>query len=126
VVAKDITGSQSAATTHITQATCHPASNVPNGKSYNINLVETQTVTSEDVSSDIAPFFYSITPVLTVFYDGTGSSSASLPEAHLSCLKVVENSNLVQAETSDAVGIFRSMPQTLVASVVVLGMLALT
>jgi hypothetical protein len=61
--------------------------------------VETQTLTSEDVSSDIAPFFYSITPVLTVFYSPSGSASSSLPEAHLSCLKVVEDSNLMQSDS---------------------------
>ncbi|OCT52105.1 hypothetical protein CLCR_08805 [Cladophialophora carrionii] len=95
VVAK---GAQSAAANHISQTTCHPASSVPDGSNYNIALVETQTVTSEEVSSDIAPFFYSITPVLTVFYSPSGSTSNSPPEAHLSCLKVVEDSNLVQSD----------------------------
>ncbi|KAJ9609907.1 hypothetical protein H2200_006236 [Cladophialophora chaetospira] len=101
IIAKALTGSQSPSSSHISQTTCHPASNVNGGSDYNIALIETQTVTSEDVSSDIAPFFYSLTPILTVFYSASGSTS-SLPEAQLSCLKVVEDSNLVQPESSDA------------------------
>ncbi|KIW67672.1 hypothetical protein PV04_06904 [Phialophora macrospora] len=117
VVAKAITGPQSAAADRISQTTCHPASTVPDGSNYNIALVETQTVTSEEVSSDIAPFFYSITPVLTIFYSPSGSASSSLPEAHLSCLKVVEDSNLVQSD-SQANGAGSNMPGAAVAMAV--------
>ena len=97
-----ITGPQSPASTAIPQTKCHPASILPNGSNYNIALIESQTVTSEDVSSDLAPFFYSITPILSIFYDPSGSSSSSLPEAHLSCVKVVEDSHLVQVASSGA------------------------
>ena len=121
----DITGSQSGAGSHISQTTCHPASDVPSGTDYNIALVESQTVTSGDVSSDIAPFFYSLTPILTVLYDPSGSSSNSLPEAHLTCLKVVEDSTLVQPDVNGASGMLTSLPRTTMALILALSTLAL-
>lgn len=96
----------------ITQTTCHPSTG---GKDYKVALVETQTVTSEEVSSDPAPFFYSITPVLTVFYSPGDSASqgSALPEAHLSCLKVVEDSSLAQPNETNSAG-RRSLPNSMV------------
>ncbi|KIV78850.1 hypothetical protein PV11_06459 [Exophiala sideris] len=79
VVAKDLTNSQP-----IPQTSCHPS---VAGAGYDVALVETQTVRSEDVSSDPAPFFYSLTPVLSVFYSDTQTNSA---KAYLSCLKVID------------------------------------
>ncbi|KAK5222089.1 hypothetical protein LTR47_003067 [Exophiala xenobiotica] len=83
VVAHDLTG-PNAPVTPMTEGTCHPSIA---GKGYNVALIESQTVRSEDVSSDPAPFFYSITPVISVFYT---SGSGSEPEAYMSCLKVVD------------------------------------
>ncbi|OAP60613.1 hypothetical protein AYL99_05615 [Fonsecaea erecta] len=113
IVPKEITGPQSPVDAPIAQTTCHPSSSVSSGTKYNIALIETQTVTSEDVSSDIAPFFYSITPVLTVFYNPSAPSNAQgkvLPEAHLTCVKVVEDSTLVQQSNgAGMMGLPRSM-----------------
>ncbi|KAK5194382.1 hypothetical protein LTR96_006496 [Exophiala xenobiotica] len=89
VVAHDLTG-PNAPVTPMTEGTCHPSIA---GKGYNVALIESQTVRSEDVSSDPAPFFYSITPVISVFYTsgaGSGSESESEPKAYMSCLKVVD------------------------------------
>ncbi|KAK7903526.1 hypothetical protein LTR67_001546 [Exophiala xenobiotica] len=89
VVAHDLTG-PNAPVTPVTEGTCHPSIA---GKGYNVALIESQTVRSEDVSSDPAPFFYSITPVISVFYtsgSGSGSGSGSEPKAYMSCLKVVD------------------------------------
>ncbi|EXJ68066.1 uncharacterized protein A1O5_08681 [Cladophialophora psammophila CBS 110553] len=128
IVAKEITGPQSSVDAPISQTSCHPTSSVSSGTTYNIALVETQTVTSEEVSSDIAPFFYSITPVLTIFYDPAASSSNSqkavaLPEAHLSCVKVVENSNLVQQVGNGAGSV--GSPRAMMAMVLALSILSL-
>lgn len=87
----DLTG-PNAPVTPMTEGTCHPSIA---GKGYNVALIESQTVRSEDVSSDPAPFFYSITPVISVFYtsgarSGAGSGSGSEPKAYMSCLKVVD------------------------------------
>ena len=81
VVWLDLTG-PNAPVTPMTEGTCHPSIA---GKGYNVALIESQTVRSEDVSSDHAPFFYSITPVVSVFY-----KSGSDPKAYMSCLKVVD------------------------------------
>lgn len=74
------------------QGSCHPT---VAGKDYNVALIETQTVRSEDVSSDHAPFFYSITPVVSVFYasapSSSSSSTSSTTKAYMSCLKVVDD-----------------------------------
>lgn len=91
----EITGPNSTVADPVAQTNCHPSTGGPN---YDLALIETQTVSSEDVSADIAPFVYSITPILSVFYNPSSSagSSSDLPEAHLSCIKVVENSSLMQ------------------------------
>ncbi|OAP54065.1 hypothetical protein AYL99_11599 [Fonsecaea erecta] len=86
---------------------------VSSGTKYNIALIETPTNTSEGVSRDITPFSYSITPVLTVFYSASAPSNAqgkALPEAHPTCVTVVEGSTLVQ-QSNDAgmMGLPRSM-----------------
>jgi hypothetical protein len=81
----DLTG-PNAPVTPMTEGTCHPSIA---SKGYNVALIESQTVRSEDVSSDPAPFFYSITPVVSVFYT-SGSGSGSEPKAYMSCLKVVD------------------------------------
>ncbi|OQV08270.1 hypothetical protein CLAIMM_12575 [Cladophialophora immunda] len=126
IVPKEITGPQSPVDAPIAQTTCHPSSSVSSGTKYNIALIETQTVTSEDVSSDIAPFFYSITPVLTVFYNPAASSNAqsqALPEAHLTCVKVVEDSSLVQ-QVGNGAGVV-SLPRSMMALVLAMSILAL-
>ena len=79
VVAKDLAQPQP-----IPQTSCHPS---VAGAGYDVALIETQTVRSEDVSSDLAPFFYSLTPVLSLFYSDTQTNSA---KAYLSCLKVID------------------------------------
>jgi hypothetical protein len=90
----------------IKQTSCHPSTG---GAGYDIALVEMQKVTSEEVSSDNAPFFFSMTPVLTVFFNPSGAKqSRNLPEAHLSCLKVVQDSALGQSAQS---GALREIPQ---------------
>ncbi|KIW95394.1 uncharacterized protein Z519_03978 [Cladophialophora bantiana CBS 173.52] len=129
IVPKEITGPQSSVEAPVSQTSCHPTSSISSGTTYNIALVETQTVTSEEVSSDIAPFFYSITPVLTVFYEPVVSSSSNsqkavaLPEAHLSCVKVVENSNLAQ-QVGNGAGTVAS-PRSMMAMALALSILSL-
>ncbi|EHY55753.1 hypothetical protein HRR83_009191 [Exophiala dermatitidis] len=92
VVAKEITG-PNAPLTPIKQTACHPSTG---GAGYQVALIETQNVASEEVSSDNVPFFFSMTPVMTIFYKspGAGFKLESQPEAHLSCLKVVEDSTV--------------------------------
>ncbi|KAJ9639192.1 uncharacterized protein PV06_09928 [Exophiala oligosperma] len=97
VVAKDLTGPnaplsppQTTTTTTTAQGSeCHPTLG---GKNYNVALIESQTVSSEEVSSDHAPFFYSITPVVSVFYTTGSTSASSNAKAYMSCLKVVDDS----------------------------------
>ncbi|KAI1630119.1 hypothetical protein EDD37DRAFT_83160 [Exophiala viscosa] len=79
VVAKDLTSPQA-----ISQTSCHPS---VAGAGYDVALIETQTVRSEDVSSDLAPFLYSLTPVLSVFYS---DSQTATTKTYLSCLKVID------------------------------------
>ncbi|KIX95608.1 uncharacterized protein Z520_08728 [Fonsecaea multimorphosa CBS 102226] len=128
IVPKEITGPQSPVDAPIAQTTCHPSSNVSSGTKYNIALIETQTVTSEDVSSDLAPFFYSITPVLTVFYSPAAASSnaqdKTLPEAHLTCVKVVQDSNLTQQVGTNGAGMV-GLPRSMMALALALSILAL-
>ncbi|KAL6251376.1 hypothetical protein RBB50_001585 [Rhinocladiella similis] len=94
VVAKDLTGPNAplSPSPQTQQGSCHPT---VAGKDYNVALIETQTVRSEDVSSDHAPFFYSITPVVSVFYasapSSSSSSTSSTTKAYMSCLKVVDD-----------------------------------
>lgn len=96
----DITGAR-ATLDPIKQTSCHPSTG---GAGYEIALIETQKVTSEEVSSDNAPFFFSMTPVMTIFHAASGAEgqSRALPETHLSCLKVVEDSSLSQPATNVA------------------------
>ena len=96
----EITGPE-ATLNPIQQGACHPSTG---GDDYDIALIETQEVTSLSVSSDIAPFFYSLTPVLTVFYSpvGAAAQSSNLPQAHLSCVKVVQESAVQQVATNGA------------------------
>lgn len=88
----EITG-PNAPLTPIKQTACHPSTG---GAGYQVALIETQNVASEEVSSDNVPFFFSMTPVMTIFYKspGAGFKLESQPEAHLSCLKVVEDSTV--------------------------------
>lgn len=86
----------------IPQTACHPS---VAGAGYNVALVETQTVRSEDVSSDLAPFFYSLTPVLSVFYPSENQTGSA--HAYLSCLKVIDAAagaaaTQTQTQSSDA------------------------
>ncbi|OAG41705.1 hypothetical protein AYO21_04169 [Fonsecaea monophora] len=128
IVPKEITGPQSPVGAPIAQTTCHPSSSVSSGSKYNIALIETQTVTSEDVSSDIAPFFYSITPVLTVFYKpstSSGSQNLALPEVHLTCVKVVEDSTLSQqvGNAAPTTGLPRSLTALVFLALSILALL---
>jgi hypothetical protein len=66
---------------------------------YDVALIETQTVSTDEVSSDVAPFFYSVTPVLTVFYRGAATAETS-PQAFLSCLKIVDNDSTSSVTTT--------------------------
>ncbi|EXJ77486.1 hypothetical protein A1O3_09712 [Capronia epimyces CBS 606.96] len=98
--ASEITGPH-ATLSPIKQTSCHPSTG---GAGYDVALIETQRVTSEEVSSDNAPFFFSLTPVLTVFYNPSGADSktSGLPEASLSCLKVVEDSSSPSQSATNA------------------------
>lgn len=117
----ELTGSK-APVSPIPQQSCHPS---VAGASYDVALIETQTVTSEEVSSDPAPFFYSITPVLTLFYSPVGSNAQtsslglSLPQTYLSCLKVVEYSTVVDSPQTNAAVDMR-MPNLSWASTIVI------
>ncbi|KIW13252.1 hypothetical protein PV08_08439 [Exophiala spinifera] len=95
IVAKDLTGANAPLSPPLQSSSCHPTLG---GEDYNVALIETQTVRSEEVSSDHTPFFYSITPVVSVFYDASSSTSASSnananinTKAYMSCLKVVDD-----------------------------------
>ncbi|EXJ82005.1 hypothetical protein A1O1_08073 [Capronia coronata CBS 617.96] len=122
VVAKEISGA-GVRLDPIKQTSCHPSTG---GSDYDIALVEVQTVTSEDVSSDNAPFAFSMTPVLTVFFNSSGANpgSSALPEAHLSCLKVVQDSSLTQSTTNTAASSVPRLPCLMAMSVLAMSAVA--
>jgi hypothetical protein len=87
VVAREITGHN--APDPVNLSTCHPSTG---GDDYRIALIETQSLTAYPNSTDsLMSYIYGITPVLTVFYNQGGESALlRKPEAHLSCMKVVD------------------------------------
>lgn len=87
VVAREITGLN--APDPVTLSTCHPSTGVDN---YRIALIETQSLNAyPNFADSLMSYIYGITPVLTVFYDQGGESTLlHEPEAHLSCMKVVD------------------------------------
>lgn len=57
---------------------------------YNIALVENFQLATENRDTLVIPFTEGITPVMTVFYPAPGTGSGYAPEAHLSCMKAIE------------------------------------
>lgn len=106
---KAITGSN-ATLTPLQRPSCHPSTG---GADYNIALIESQSLSEKYVYGDVVfPFTLGFTPVLTVFIPAVNESSTlSAPETHLSCVKIIEQSddNLPGESTSGSTTVSQAL-----------------